>query len=144
MMKSVRARRDNDCIQETLQPHGKAPVTVRKKHFRLKGQLVNAEGPGRDSDNAHRKHTDQGRESDLAKVKTKRGRDIEIGIDVAQIVESPEKWHAMIRQIPVIENQVHEQEAEDELNENWQRDEMENQKFLQTFAGAGRMLSLSF
>ena len=48
-------------------------------------------------------------------METKGSRNVQIGVDVVDVVEAPEKWHPMVSHVPVVEGEIHEQKTKREL-----------------------------
>src|SRR5579864_6002724 len=101
-MNSVHSRRHDHFVQQPFEANRQSHVAVMKKHFGLKRQLINGKGPTGNADHAHREKCEGARKRDLAKMKSECGCDVQIGIDVMNVVKSPEKREAMIGEMPVV------------------------------------------
>src|SRR5882672_9243759 len=112
----MHARSDNHQVQQALNAYGEAHVTMMKKRVRLKDDLVNGEHPCGQTDDADLDDAECCRERHLANVKPKRRRHVEIRIDVMDVMKSPEKRDAVIRHVPPVERQIHQEKCEHELN----------------------------
>ena len=108
----MHARRDQDKDQQALDGDGDAHVAVLSERIKLKDRLVDHEHPGSATDERHLHRPKSGGQTDLDKVKTHRRADVEIMVDVMSIVESPEKGPGVIRSMPVVKREIHQQESE--------------------------------
>lgn len=96
-----------------------------EEYLGLKDQVVSRESPGRNPNQAHLHNAERSRGRNLAEVKPECSRDIEVRVDVMHVMKSPEKRHAMVRDMPVIKPQVHEEKAQRKLRPDRQYDEMD-------------------
>src|ERR1043166_9754079 len=101
-----------------------------KERVRLEDQFVNSKGPTGETDQAHLDDAKCSRHCHFAEMKSEAGGNIEIGIDVMHVVKTPEKWDAMIGDVPIIEGEVHQEKAERELERRRQRHQMDHAKSL--------------
>src|SRR5713101_2751495 len=83
-----------------------------KKHLRLKRKLIDGKGPRRNTDETYLDDVEPARKRDLAEVKAKSSRNIQLGIGMMNIMKAPEKRSPMVGKMPVIESEIHQQETE--------------------------------
>ncbi|HSZ76428.1 MAG TPA: hypothetical protein VK775_03465 [Chthoniobacterales bacterium] len=62
-------------------------------------------------DETHLEKTENDRECDLTEMKAEGGGNIQVRVDMMDIVKTPEKWHPVVSQVPVVERQVHQQKT---------------------------------
>src|SRR5438132_14412318 len=106
-MNAMHTRRDDYFAQQPFETNRQPQIAVMKEHLSLEGQLIRSERPTRQADHAEREKIEHARKRDLAKVKSKRGRNVQVGFDVVEVVDPPQERHSMIRDMPVIKGQVH-------------------------------------
>src|SRR5260370_27352254 len=127
-MAAVHARRHQHFIQQPFEADRQPQIAVMKKRIRLEDQFVSPERPARETDQAHLHDAKSDRHRYLAKVKPKPSGNIKIGIDVMNVVKSPEEWDSMICDVPIVKAEVHEQKAECERKQRRQRQEKNQTK----------------
>src|ERR1700730_282921 len=127
-MDAVHAWRHEDFVQEPLEADWQPQIAVMEKRVCLEDQFVNGKGPAGESDDTHLHHAKNGRHRHFAKVKPETGGGIEIRIDVVDVVKAPEKRDTMIDDMPVVKSEVHQKEAERELNRCRQWHQMDHAK----------------
>ena len=108
---AVHARSDEHLIEQAFGTERKPDIAVVKEHLNLKNELIDGECPRRRADETHLEKTENDRERDLTEVETEGGGNIQIRVDMMDIVKTPEKWHPVVSQVPVIERQVHQQKT---------------------------------
>src|SRR6267378_5256095 len=128
VMNAVHSRRDDDLAQKALETNRKSQVTVMKNDFRLKRELIGRECPGRNANETHLDNGEAARERDLAEMKSERGGNVEIGIDMMNVVETPEKRQSMIGEMPVVKCKIHQQKTDRELRPCRERDKVNKTK----------------
>ena len=101
-----------------------------KEHLRLKDQLVDREGPGRNADKTYLDHPKDAREPDLAKMKSESRRNVQLWVGVVNVVKAPEKRCAVIGEVPVVEGQIHEQKTGRQLKPSWKGEKVDKTKGL--------------
>src|SRR5438045_8754181 len=95
MVNAMHAGRDNQLVQEPLDANRKPQITMVKKHLRLKRKLVDGKGPRRSPDETYLDNVEPARKRDLAEVKSKRSRNVQLGIGMMNSMKSPEKRRPM-------------------------------------------------
>ena len=124
----MHARRDQHFAQEPFEADWEPQVAVVKEHLRLKRQLVNCKGPRRDPDKTYLDHAKGARECDLAKMKSESRRDVQFWVSMVNVVKAPEKWRAVVGEMPVVEGQIHEQKTSGQLKPRWKGEKMDKTK----------------
>ena len=89
MVNTVHPRRDQDQVEQPLNPNRQADVAVVKQRVGLKQQFVTQKHPRRQTDETDLYHTEPGRERHLSKMEPEGRRDVEIGVDVMDVMKSP-------------------------------------------------------
>src|SRR5437588_11343201 len=107
----MHARSDNQFVQEALDTNRKPQITMVKKHLRLKRKLIDGKGQRRNTDEAYLDNVEPARERDLAEVKAKSGRNVQLGIGMVHVMKAPQERRPMVGEMPVIESEVHQQET---------------------------------
>ena len=130
MVDAVHSRRDQKLIQTTFETDRQSQVAVMKKRVGLKHDLVGGECSRGDSDCSNLDDAKGGRHCNLAKVKPKTRRNIQIRVNVVNVVESPEKGNAVVRDVPPVKRQVHPKKADDELGNGWKMKRVDEAKGL--------------
>ena len=108
---AVHARSDEHLIEQAFGTERKPDVAVVKEHLNLKNELIDGECPRRRADEAHLEKTENDRERDLTEMEAEGGGNIQVRVDMMDIVKTPEKWHPVVSQVPVVERQVHQQKT---------------------------------
>src|SRR5467141_1071056 len=109
-MDAVHAWRHEDFVQEPLEADWQPQIAVMEKRVRLEDQFVNGKGPAGETDDTYLHDAKNSRHRYFAKVKPETGGNIEVGIDVVDVVKTPEKRHPVINDMPVVKSEVHEKE----------------------------------
>ena len=108
---AVHSRSDEHLIEQAFGTERKPDVAVVKEHLNLKNELIDGECPCRRADETHLEKTENYRERDLTEMETEGSGNIQVRIDMMDIVKTPEKWHPVVSQVPVVERQVHQQKT---------------------------------
>src|SRR2546421_12889521 len=95
-----------------------------KQRVHLKRSLVHCKREERHTNDADLHDAKQGGKQHLTKVKAKAGGDVEIGIDVMNVVETPEHRNFVVQHMPVVKTQIQQQKAKNELRPGRYGDEM--------------------
>jgi hypothetical protein len=103
---AVHARSDEHLIEQAFGAERKPNVAVVKKHLNLKNELIDGECPRRRADETHLEKTENDRERDLTEVEAEGGGNVQVRVDMMDIVKTPEKWHTVVSQMPVVERQA--------------------------------------
>jgi hypothetical protein len=82
----------------------------------LEHELVCNVHPGRRPDQHHLRHAKRRGVADLDRVKTKRGGDVQVRIDMVHVMKSPQQRNAVIRPVPPVKRPVKQQEGDTELD----------------------------
>ena len=115
----MHARRNQHFVQKPFKADGESQITMMKEHLRLKSQLVNGKGPRRNADETYLDHAKETRKSNLAKMKSKGGRDVQFWVSMVNVMKAPEKRRAVVGEVPVVKGQVHQQNTDNELKPAW-------------------------
>jgi hypothetical protein len=118
-MNAVHARGDQHFVQEPFKTDWESHIAVVKEHLRLKGQLVNGKGPWRNADKTYLDYAKETRKGYLAKMKSKGRRDVQFWVSMVNVMKAPKKRRAVVGEMPVVEGQVHEDKAGNELKPCW-------------------------
>ena len=86
-----------------------------EERVRLENHFVNRKGPTGETDQAHLDDAKSGRHCHFAEVKPEAGGNVEIGIDVMDVVKTPEEGDTVIGDVPIIKSEVHQEKTEREL-----------------------------
>ena len=108
---AVHARSDEHLIEQAFGTERKPNVAVVKEHLNLKNELIDGKCPRRGADETHLEKTENDRERDLTEMEAEGGGNIQVRVDMMDIVKTPEKWHPVVSQVPVVERQVHQQKT---------------------------------
>ena len=108
---AVHARSDEHLIEQAFGTKRKPDVAVVKEHLNLKNELIDCECPRRRADETHLEKTENDRERDLTEMEAEGGGNIQVRVDMMDIVKTPEKWHPVVSQVPVVERQVQQQKT---------------------------------
>ena len=95
-------RRDEDLIQNPLEPDRQTHIAVVEKRVALKYEFVADECSKRHANQRDLKNTKQGGKEYFAEVKPESGGYVEVGVKVMDIMKTPQQRHFMIRQMPII------------------------------------------
>ena len=98
----MHSRSHEHLVQNPLETDRQPQIAMVEECVGLKNQFVNGKCWHRDPDEQHLDDTKSRGHCDFAEMKTKSGRDIEVGIDVVHIMKAPEKPNAVICEMPPI------------------------------------------
>src|SRR5882724_8823893 len=93
MMNPVHAGRDEDQVQNSLDPNWQAPVGMMKKCRPLKTDEEHDQHDRTDTEEQHGQREKAGGKDHFAEMESCRGAHVEVEVGVMDIMKSPEKRH---------------------------------------------------
>jgi hypothetical protein len=87
-----------------------------KERVGLEHEFISRECGKRHADQTDLSDAEDCRKKNFSKMKAKAGRDIQAGIEVMNVMESPKNRNFMIRDMPIVKTQVQQEKARDELH----------------------------
>lgn len=113
MVNTMSTRRHDETAEHALERKRESEIAVVKLSRGFEADLVDQCGHGTGSDDEYLKGSNAHAEKHFAKMKTKRGRHIQIEIAVVHIVKTPEERHLMIEPVPTVHGIIEQQKRAD-------------------------------
>ena len=115
MVNAVHARRHGDPVEVALDNQRQPQIAVMEQRAELERDLIDEIGKDRRSDDDHLYGAKARRKCHLHEVKPERRGNIEVGIDMVDIVKSPQERNAVIGHMPVVEAEIQQKKCGDQL-----------------------------
>jgi len=116
---------DEHPVQPPLPGHGQAQVAVVKQGGAVEPHFIDQVSQRRHADQAHLEEAEDRGVEHLAPVKAERRGHIHVRVGVVDVVEAPQEGPGVIEAVPVVEGEVHEEDAGGHLDPERQMNQVE-------------------
>jgi hypothetical protein len=125
VMHPVHAGGDEDAVEAAFPGQGQAQIAVVEHGAAVEHQFIDQVGEGQDTDEDHLEEAEDGGIEHFAEVEAEGGGDVHVRVGVVDVVEAPEEGPGVVEAVPVVEGEVHEEDAGGHLEPEGQGGEVE-------------------